>query len=70
MSLVFEWDDRKNAANRTAHGIGFDAIHDVAWETARYIPDNRRDYREGRILAYALIGDRLHVIVFTIRKSG
>lgn len=68
--LAFEWDDAKRASNAATHGIDFTAVADVDWETARYFPDNRRTYAEGRILAYAMIGDRLHAIVFTIRKTG
>ena len=70
MALVFEWDKKKNASNLADHEIDFEAINDVDWETARYLPDLRRNYREGRILAYALAGERLHAIVFTIRISG
>ncbi|MEM7722705.1 MAG: BrnT family toxin [Pseudomonadota bacterium] len=68
--LEFEWDEAKRVSNRAAHSVDFELIADVDWETARYIPDNRQDYGEGRILAYAVIGDRLHAIVFTIRKTG
>ncbi|MEO0692114.1 MAG: BrnT family toxin [Pseudomonadota bacterium] len=68
--MPLEWDDVKNASNEAIHGIGFDQARTLAWDSARYLPDLRRNYAEGRILAYALIGDRLHAMVFTIRNSG
>lgn len=68
--LVFEWDDEKRAANLASHGVDFESVCKLEWETARFLPDLRVNYSEGRILAYALIGERLHATVFTIRKSG
>lgn len=68
--LVFEWDDAKRTTNTAHHKVDFEDIEKAAWDSARYLPDLRRNYQEGRILAYLLIGDRLHAMIFTIRKSG
>ncbi len=68
--LVFEWDDAKREANYAHHKVRFETVENANWDSARYFPDQRRNYQEGRILAYFLIEDRLHAMVFTIRKSG
>mmetsp|Transcript_13743 Transcript_13743/g.23400 ORF Transcript_13743/g.23400 Transcript_13743/m.23400 type:complete len:104 (-) Transcript_13743:3275-3586(-) len=68
--LICEWDEAKRLSNSEVHGVDFQAADEMNWESARYLPDLRRNYSEGRILAYALIGERLHVMIFTIRKSG
>ncbi|MCG6902614.1 MAG: BrnT family toxin [Rhodobacter sp.] len=68
--LVYEWDETKRAANLATHGIDFEQARALEWETARHVPDLRRDHLEGRILAYVLAEECLHVIVFTIRKTG
>ena len=68
--LVCEWDEAKRISNTGLHGVDFQSTDDLDWESARYMPDLRRNYAEGRILADALIGNRLPAMVFTIRKSG
>ena len=68
--LVCDWDEAKRISNSDLHGVDFQQVEDLEWDSARYLPDLRRNYAEGRILAYAIIGDRLHAMVFTIRKSG
>ena len=68
--LIFEWDEAKRAANAARHGVDFASAEAIRWDTARYTQDNRREYREGRIRGFVMIGVRLHVMIFTIRKSG
>jgi len=34
------------------------------------IPDNRKNYGEARFLAFGPIGDRLHCIVFSVRREN
>ena len=68
--LIIEWDEAKRARNLANHGVDFDATNDLEWETARYLPDLRRNYAEGRILGLVIRESRLHVIVFTIRQTG
>ncbi len=40
------------------------------WTGAVPLPDNRRDYGEVREGVYGLIGDRLHVLVLTLRDGA
>ena len=40
MDLVFEWDERKNRANRTKHGVSFEEARSAFLdENARVVPD-------------------------------
>lgn len=64
---MYDWDDAKAAANLAKHGVAFDAVLDFDWDTALILEDDRQDYGEARYIAFGLIGDRLHVLVYTPR---
>lgn len=67
MKITF--DPTKNEKNLIKHGMSLaDAIH-INWETLRAIQDTRQDYGEVRMIGYALIGTRLHNVVFTDRAN-
>lgn len=65
--MNIEFDNDKNQSNQLKHGIGFDAVSYFEFAGAVIEPDNRRDYGENRYNAAGFIGDRLHVLTFTIR---
>ncbi len=67
---MFEWDDDKAAANLAKHGVAFERVGDFDWSTAQIIVDDREDYGELRMKALGLIGDRLHVLIFTEREDA
>lgn len=64
---MWDWDEAKREANRTKHGLDFAALAGFDWPTAQVEPDLRRDYGEERLNAFGLIGDRLHVVTYTMR---
>ena len=64
---MIELDEAKRQANLAKHGVDFTAIDGVDWASAQTQPDQRRDYGEPRWLALGLIGDRVHVVIFTVR---
>jgi len=44
--LRFEWDDRKDAANRRKHGVSFDEAHTVFFDECAVLivdPDHSKD---------------------------
>jgi len=65
----YEWDARKALANLSKHGVPFEAVLGFQWNDALILRDERRDYGEPRFLAYGLIDERLHALVFTPRKG-
>ena len=69
-TLKVEWDESKRLANLEKHGIEFAHITAFDWQTAVIVADNRRDYGEQRFSATGLIGNRLHVVVFSPRGDA
>ncbi len=67
--MAYEWNAAKAAANRRKHGVSFNAILDFDWSTALVVTDDRLDYGEPRWLALGMIGERLHSLAFTIRRT-
>lgn len=66
---TYEWNADKAETNKANHGVAFEAIEGFDWETALIADDNRRDYGETRQIALGLIGQRVHVCVFTVRVT-
>ncbi|RZF64292.1 BrnT family toxin [Sphingomonas populi] len=63
--MEIEFDPAKDAANIAKHGVSLQAAIGFDWDTAFEREDDRFDYGEVRFVAIGLIGDRLHVLVFT-----
>ena len=68
--MTYEWDEAKREANLANHGVDFPAIKGFDWSNALIAPDNRRDYGEPRQIALGLIGERVHVCVYTDRATA
>lgn len=71
LSMDFEWDDNKNAANLKKHGISFEEaaliFNGVVWSRL----DDREDYGEIRKISTGLIGGRaVAVVVHTDRTNA
>jgi uncharacterized protein len=71
-SLRFEWDEKKNAANRRKHGISFaEARTAFLDEDARVIPDPEHSDEEERFVLLGLsISVRLLVVCHCYRQGG
>src|SRR5262245_3933442 len=55
MDLVFEWDERKNRANRNKHGISFEEARSAFLdENARVLPDPEHSQEEERFVLMGL----------------
>jgi uncharacterized protein len=63
-------DAEKDAQNRAKHGLALGDAVLLEWEGRVDVPDSRLEYGEERRVAYAYIGDRLHVCVYTMRDGG
>ena len=62
--VAFEWDARKNAANRRKHGIEFvDAVRIFDGPIVEG-PDERED-QEVRVIAFGALGVRVIAVVYT-----
>lgn len=67
--MTSSFDPAKNAKNIAERRLSFELVANLEWETAVAEEDTRRDYGERRIRVFALIGDRLHVAVITMRGA-
>lgn len=63
--MEIESDQAKDRTNAAKHGLSLRAAEGFDWATALEREDDRFDYGEARFVALGLIGDRLHVLVFT-----
>lgn len=72
MSLQFEWDDAKAAANLRKHGVGFDeALSVFADPLARIFDDPEHSKEEPREIIIGLSAKlRLLVVGFTERSGN
>ncbi|MGO8955476.1 MAG: BrnT family toxin [Rhodomicrobium sp.] len=64
---MYEWDERKAAANLAKHGVAFEAIHDFDWRGSVEVEDDRFDYGEERFVAIGWLKGELHSVTFTCR---
>lgn len=55
--------------NVLVRGVPFELGAEFAWDGALIVEDLRKDYGERRFQALGLIGDRLHMMVFTPRAN-
>jgi uncharacterized protein len=63
------FDSGKSDKNLLARGISFELATEFEWDSALIVEDIRKDYGERRFQALGLIGDRLHMMVFTPRGN-
>jgi uncharacterized DUF497 family protein len=67
MTLSFEWDDEKAAANLIKHHVPF-ALDSRVYDPARIDRyDGREDYGEDRFLTIGLVGTVIVVVTYTMR---
>ncbi len=67
--MEFEWDEAKRRTNLAKHAVDFVSVANFDWDTAIEVEDVRRHYGERRWRTLGMIGDRLHVLIYT-RRGG
>lgn len=67
--MQYEWDENKRLANLERHKVDFNVAENFQWETAIETIDDRFDYGEERWITLGFIGEKLHVLVYTIRSQ-
>ena len=65
MNDEYEWDEAKRLSNIAKHQIDFAAMYEFEWSTAHRKSSDR--YNESRFAVTGYIGDRLHVVIYTMR---
>lgn len=65
--MQVEFDAAKDAANIAKHGVSLALARRIDWADVLCMPDTRRDYGELREIGFAVIEQRLYVVVFVQR---
>jgi len=68
--MRYSYDPRKLATNVAKHQVWFHEADNFEWETAAITVDSRKRYSETRFTAHGVIGERLHVMAFTLRETS
>jgi hypothetical protein len=67
---MFEWDRKKDEANRKKHGIGFAEAKEIFDEPVLTRRDDRRDYGESRLISIGVLSDVAVIVVAHTGRSG
>jgi uncharacterized DUF497 family protein len=68
--MEIEFDPAKSELNEGLRGLPFSLVAEFDFDSAVVAEDTRENYGETRWVAIGLIGDRLHVVVFTTRGDA
>lgn len=68
--MEVSFDPAKNERNLLERGLSFELAAEIDFETALFLPDNRRDYGEQRIRVLGWRQGRVHVLVFVETPKG
>lgn len=64
------YDPAKSERNEAERGLAFSLAEQFDWSTALVVEDARKDYGERRYQALGMIGENLHMLVFTPRQGA
>jgi len=67
--MEFEWDEKKNRANKSKHGIDFSAATEL-WNDLDRIEIQTNFATESRNAMIGKIGDKLWTATFTLRVDS
>lgn len=68
--MLISYDPEKNQRNIEQRNLSFERVSEFNFETAMIAADNRKDYGEVRYIALGYLGERLHVLCFTMAHPG
>ena len=68
--MEIEFDREKSRENGLRRGLPFSRVATFDFETALVAEDTRIDYGEVRFVAIGKIGQRLHVVAYTMRGEA
>ena len=68
--MPITYDPAKSERNEAERGLVFGLAEEFDWSTALIVEDTRKDYVEKRYQALGMIGEYLHMLVFTPREGA
>lgn len=69
-ALTFGWDPGKSTRNEAERSIPFEEARRFEFAGAMIVRDERMDYGEERWVATGFVGERLHILVYTVRPGS
>lgn len=67
--MQYEWDENKRIWTLREREVDFYDAEKFQWNSAKVTIDDRHTYDEERYVAIGYIGERLHVMAFTMREE-
>lgn len=67
--MNIDFDPQKNASNFKKHGLRFEDVINLEWDSAFFQVDDRRSYGEDRMIAYVMQDGRLYIVCLTVRSG-
>ena len=67
--MLLSYDPAKSERNEALRGLPFSLAEDFDWTSALIVEDTRKDDTEPRYQALGLLGEQLHMLVFTPRGA-
>ena len=68
--MAFEWDEAKNRANTTKHGLDFETARRIFDGPVLTRRDRRRDYGEERHVSIGRVDEAVIVVAHTVRSGA
>lgn len=68
--MLLTYDAAKSERSKAERGLAFSRCEAFEWSGALILEDLRKDYAERRYQALGMIGERLHMLVFTPRAGA
>ncbi|MET0155472.1 MAG: BrnT family toxin [Rickettsiales bacterium] len=70
--MRFEWDEKKDAANREKHGLAFDLAKEAFFDAQRITTadDAHSSEEEQRYFCFGRIKDKIATVRFTLREGN
>jgi uncharacterized DUF497 family protein len=69
-TMTVTYDPAKSERNEAERGLAFSLGDEFDWSAALVVEDTRKDYGERRYQAIGMIGEDLHMLVFTPRNDA
>jgi uncharacterized DUF497 family protein len=69
-SATFEWDEKKDAANRLKHGVAFETAQHAFEDSHRVIAvDVHHGVEETRFFCFGMVGEEVMTVRYTWRSG-
>jgi uncharacterized protein len=68
--MKFIYENTQRTGNLEKHGIDFSVIYGFNFDQAMTLLDTRHHFCTDRFIALGLIGNRLHVVAFTVQENA